>query len=98
MQATPYYETALSAPNSSPSSSVQLGTTAIGVRSKEGVVLVVEKRVTSPLLVSLCDISPHTEAQVVHALIEMRPFLFCHCCPSKEHTLSLQCHCRSPQA
>lgn len=34
-----------------PSSSLQLGTTAIGVRSKEGVVLVVEKRVTSPLLV-----------------------------------------------
>ena len=31
----------------------QLGTTAIGVRSKEGVVLVVEKRVTSPLLVRL---------------------------------------------
>ena len=31
---------------------MQLGTTAIGVRSKEGVVLVVEKRVTSPLLVN----------------------------------------------
>lgn len=30
---------------------LQLGTTAIGVRSKDGVVLVVEKRVTSPLLV-----------------------------------------------
>lgn len=30
---------------------LQLGTTAIGVKSKEGVVLVVEKRVTSPLLV-----------------------------------------------
>ncbi|CAL5222717.1 g5120 [Coccomyxa viridis] len=29
---------------------IKLGTTAIGVRSKEGVVLVVEKRVTSPLL------------------------------------------------
>ena len=40
---------------SSPPVCVQLGTTAIGVRSKEGVVLVVEKRVTSPLLVSLYD-------------------------------------------
>ncbi|BDA41266.1 Proteasome subunit alpha type-5 [Coccomyxa sp. Obi] len=29
---------------------IKLGTTAIGVRSKDGVVLVVEKRVTSPLL------------------------------------------------
>ncbi len=30
---------------------IKLGTTAIGVRSSEGVVLAVEKRVTSPLLV-----------------------------------------------
>jgi hypothetical protein len=30
---------------------VQLGSTAIGVRTKEGVVLAVEKRITSPLLV-----------------------------------------------
>ena len=31
---------------------MQLGSTAIGVKTPEGVVLVVEKRVTSPLLVS----------------------------------------------
>lgn len=31
---------------------LQLGSTAIGVLTKEGVVLAVEKRITSPLLVS----------------------------------------------
>jgi len=31
--------------------SPQLGSTAIGIRTKEGVVLAVEKRITSPLLV-----------------------------------------------
>ena len=30
---------------------LQLGSTAIGLRTKDGVVLAVEKRVTSPLLV-----------------------------------------------
>lgn len=35
-------------------SELQLGSTVIGVRSKEGVVLAVEKRITSPLLVRLC--------------------------------------------
>jgi len=30
---------------------LQLGSTAIGVKTKEGVVLAVEKRITSPLLV-----------------------------------------------
>jgi 20S proteasome subunit alpha 5 len=34
-------------------SSLQLGSTAIGLKTKHGVVLVVEKRVTSPLLVIL---------------------------------------------
>jgi 20S proteasome subunit alpha 5 len=29
---------------------MQMGTTAIGIRTKEGVVLAVEKRLTSPLL------------------------------------------------
>ena len=33
-------------------SATQLGSTAIGIKTPEGVVLVVEKRVTSPLLVS----------------------------------------------
>lgn len=33
----------------------QLGSTAIGVLTKEGVVLAVEKRITSPLLVRLCS-------------------------------------------
>jgi hypothetical protein len=32
-------------------SSLQLGSTAIGLKTKYGIVLVVEKRVTSPLLV-----------------------------------------------
>ena len=37
-------------------SATQLGSTAIGIKTPEGVVLVVEKRVTSPLLVlRLCD-------------------------------------------
>ena len=31
---------------------MQLGSTAIGIATKEGVVLAVEKRITSPLLVS----------------------------------------------
>lgn len=38
---------------------LQLGSTAIGLKTKEGVVLAVEKRITSPLLVSLlsfCDL------------------------------------------
>lgn len=30
---------------------MQLGSTAIGIKTKEGVVLAVEKRITSPLLV-----------------------------------------------
>jgi 20S proteasome alpha/beta subunit len=34
------------------SSLMQLGSTAVGVATKEGVVLAVEKRITSPLLVS----------------------------------------------
>lgn len=33
---------------------IQLGSTAIGLKTKEGVVLAVEKRVTSPLLVLVC--------------------------------------------
>jgi 20S proteasome alpha/beta subunit len=37
-------------------SSLQLGSTAIGLKTKHGVVLVVEKRVTSPLLVSPLDL------------------------------------------
>jgi len=32
---------------------LQLGSTAIGLKTKEGVVLAVEKRITSPLLVRL---------------------------------------------
>ena len=32
---------------------LQLGSTAIGLKTKEGVVLAVEKRITSPLLVCL---------------------------------------------
>lgn len=32
---------------------MQLGSTAIGIKTKDGVVLAVEKRITSPLLVSL---------------------------------------------
>lgn len=32
---------------------MQLGSTAIGIKTKEGVVLAVEKRITSPLLVCL---------------------------------------------
>ena len=31
---------------------MQLGSTAIGIKTKDGVVLAVEKRITSPLLVS----------------------------------------------
>lgn len=34
---------------------IKLGSTAIGVRTDEGVVLAVEKRVTSPLLVRCVD-------------------------------------------
>lgn len=37
---------------------LQLGSTAIGVLTKEGVVLAVEKRITSPLLVGLLIWSP----------------------------------------
>jgi 20S proteasome subunit alpha 5 len=33
---------------------LQLGSTAIGLKTKEGVVLAVEKRITSPLLVCPC--------------------------------------------
>ena len=36
---------------------LQLGSTAIGVKTKEGVVLAVEKRITSPLLVCLLTFS-----------------------------------------
>ena len=39
----------------STNSHMQLGSTAIGVKTSEGVVLVVEKRVTSPLLVRACS-------------------------------------------
>lgn len=35
---------------------LQLGSTAIGLKTKEGVVLAVEKRITSPLLVWFCSI------------------------------------------
>ena len=49
----------------------QLGTTAIGVRSKEGVVLVVEKRVTSPLLVRL-QCSTIIEYHFLHAACTWR--------------------------
>lgn len=36
---------------------LQLGSTAIGVKTKEGVVLAVEKRITSPLLVWLLTLN-----------------------------------------
>jgi len=36
---------------------LQLGSTAIGVKTKEGVVLAVEKRITSPLLVCLLTLN-----------------------------------------
>ena len=36
---------------------IKLGSTAVGIKTKEGVVLAVEKRITSPLLVSLDFIS-----------------------------------------
>lgn len=35
---------------------LQLGSTAIGLKTKEGVVLAVEKRITSPLLVCPCSV------------------------------------------
>lgn len=35
---------------------LQLGSTAIGITTKEGVVLAVEKRITSPLLVGLISL------------------------------------------
>lgn len=36
---------------------MQLGSTAIGLKTKEGVVLAVEKRITSPLLVCLISLN-----------------------------------------
>jgi 20S proteasome alpha/beta subunit len=39
---------------------LQLGSTAIGVLTKEGVVLAVEKRITSPLLVRPCSSTAST--------------------------------------
>ena len=41
---------------------MQLGSTAIAVRTDEGVVMAVEKRVTSPLLVRLAAIAAGTGA------------------------------------
>ena len=39
---------------------IQLGSTAIGLKTKDGVVLAVEKRVTSPLLVLSHFLSGHS--------------------------------------
>ena len=39
---------------------IQLGSTAIGLKTKDGVVLAVEKRVTSPLLVLSYFLSGHS--------------------------------------
>lgn len=38
---------------------IQLGSTAIGLKTKDGVVLAIEKRVTSPLLVLSHFLSGH---------------------------------------
>ena len=35
---------------------IKLGSTAVGIKTKEGVVLAVEKRITSPLLVRKLNI------------------------------------------
>jgi 20S proteasome alpha/beta subunit len=39
---------------------IQLGSTAIGLKTKDGVVLAIEKRVTSPLLVLSHFLSGHS--------------------------------------
>ena len=39
---------------------IQLGSTAIGLKTKDGVVLAIEKRVTSPLLLLSHFISGHS--------------------------------------
>lgn len=43
----------------------QMGTTAIGIRTKEGVVLAVEKRLTSPLLEPGRYVQPRSCVDVV---------------------------------
>lgn len=46
---------------------LQLGSTAIGICTKEGVVLAVEKRITSPLLVSEGDPDSAVRSIIAHS-------------------------------
>ncbi|KAG0494419.1 hypothetical protein HPP92_005413 [Vanilla planifolia] len=66
---------------------IKLGSTAIGIKTKEGVVLAVEKRVTSPLLKKIMEIDEHigcamsgliadARTLVEHARVETQNYRF----------------------
>lgn len=58
---------------------LKLGSTAIGLKTKEGVVLAVEKRITSPLLV--CNLFYHFSfCEYLNLCVKLLCFLMSQCC------------------